>query len=167
MKSRHLTYVLAGLTLLMLLLSVPGSLQQAHERGGFYIFSWEFLAEIPKRLTGPGRFRFMLQPLVAMILGIRSGLMDARVGRPPFLQAVILRPDLRQELVKSALENLLNVVLMGILMDSTFQWVLYGYSYPGAALMIGPLLVTGPYVLARGFTNRIARRRLRSTSLGG
>src|SRR5262249_28812012 len=138
MNSRRLTLVLAGLTVLMLVLSVPGSLRQAGERGSFYVFSWAFIEDLPRRLIGPGRFRFMFQPLMAMILGIRSGIKDARLGRPPFLEGVFFHPDHREEFMKSALENVINVLLMGILLDSCFQWVLYGYSYPAAALLIGP-----------------------------
>lgn len=155
MKSRHLTYVLAGLTLLMLLLSIPGSLRQAHERGGFYLFSWAFLEDIPQRLIGPGRFRFIFQPLMAMILGVLRGLAESRAGRPPLLQAIFLRPDLRRELIKNGLENVVNVLLVGILLDSAFQWVLYGYSYPGAALVVGPVLVLVPYLVARGLAHRL------------
>ena len=40
---RRLTLVLAVLTVLALSLSVPGSLRAAWERGGFYLFSREFL----------------------------------------------------------------------------------------------------------------------------
>jgi hypothetical protein len=35
----RLTSVLAVLTVLALLLSVPGSLREAYERGGFYLFT--------------------------------------------------------------------------------------------------------------------------------
>src|SRR5437868_8007609 len=87
-QGRRVTLMLAGLTLLVLVLSVPGSLVDAYERGGFYLFSSAFFEDIPKRLTGPGRFRFVLQPLMALVLGIRSGLADARAGRPPFLYGV-------------------------------------------------------------------------------
>src|SRR4029453_17212363 len=41
---------------------------------GIYLFSMAFLEDIPRRLTGPGGFRFILQPSVAIFLGIRSGL---------------------------------------------------------------------------------------------
>lgn len=50
---RRLTFVLAGLTLLALALSFPGSLRDAYERGGLYLFSRSFLEDIPKRLAGP------------------------------------------------------------------------------------------------------------------
>ena len=74
--------------MLVLALSVPASLRDAYHRGGFYLFSRDFIEDIPKRLAGPGRFRFILQPLIATILGIRNGLADARAGRPPYLWGI-------------------------------------------------------------------------------
>ena len=85
MRNRRVTLILVSLTLLVLILSLPGSLRDAFERGGFYLFSQAFFEDLPKRLTGPGRFRFVLQPVVAILLGIRDGLLDARAGRPPYL----------------------------------------------------------------------------------
>jgi hypothetical protein len=99
MKSRHTTMVLAGLTLLALLLSVPGSLRDAFNRGGIYLFSSAFLEDIPKRLAGPGRFRFILQPLTAIILGVLNGLADARAGRPPYLYGMLFHRGLRRDFV--------------------------------------------------------------------
>jgi len=148
---------------LVLALSVPGALREAFDRGGFYLFSRAFLEDIPKRLTGSGRFRFVLQPLIATILGIRSGLADARAGRPPYLYGVIFHRDVRRELVRSALESVANVLLMGILVDSVCQWLILGTSYPGAALVVGPVLIMGPYTIARALSNRLARWRRRSS----
>ena len=149
--------VIAGLTIAVLLLSVPASLQYAREHGGFYLFSRDFLTDIPKRLYGPGRFRLLLQPLVATILGIRSGLADARAGRPPYLWGVLFHRSLRRELLKETLATVAMLVLMGILLDSLFQWLILGNSYLGAALVVGPILIVTPYTIARGLTNRLSR----------
>lgn len=147
--------ILAGLTLLVLVWSVPGSLREAFNRGGFYLFSREFFEDIPKRLTGPGRFRFILQPAVAIILGIRMGLADARAGRPAYLYGLLFHRGHRRELVRSGFESVMNLLLMGILLDSIFQWVLFGSSYPGAALVVGPVLIVTPYSVARALSNRV------------
>lgn len=158
MKDRRFTLVLAALTAVTLILSAPASLRDAWERGGFYLFSRDFLEDIPRRLTGPGRFRFVLQPLIAVILGIRAGREDARAGRPPFLSALFFRSDLRKGLLRSGFLALVNLLLMGILLDSVFQWLILGTSYPGAALVVGPVLITVPYAAARGLANRASRR---------
>jgi len=95
-NGRNATVILAALTVLVLALSVPGSLQYAREQRGFYLFSRAFIEDIPKRLTGPGRFRFGLQPLVAILLGVRSGLADARAGLPPYLYGVFFHRAARR-----------------------------------------------------------------------
>jgi hypothetical protein len=159
MRNRRFTLILAAITAAVLLLSAPASLREAWHRGGFYLFSRDFLEDIPRRLTGPGRFRFVLQPLMAIPLGIRSGRDDARTGQLPFLSAVLLHPLRRRDLLKSAFQVIVNVVLVGILMDSLFQWVLFGTSYPGAALVVGPVLIALPYAVARSLSNRIVRSR--------
>lgn len=158
MKPRRLTLVLATLTLCVLALSVPGSLTHAFHQGGFYLFSRAFLEDIPKRLAGPGRFRFILQPALATLLGIRSGLADAHAGRPAYLYGILFDKNRRRELMRSGFESVVNLLLMGILLDSIFQWIILGASYPGPALVVGPVLIAAPYGIARALSNRLARR---------
>jgi hypothetical protein len=106
-----------------------------------------------------GDFQFVLQPLIAVILGIRSGRSDAHEGRPPYLYAVLFHRNLRRELLQSAFATVINLILMGILMDAVFQWIIFGFStsHPGAALVLGPVLILVPYSIARALTNRLAR----------
>jgi hypothetical protein len=158
MKKWHITVILVSLTLFVFALSLPESLCEAFSRGGIYLFSRDFLQDIPARLIGPGRFRFILQPIVATVLGIRSGLADAKAARPPYLYGILFRRDLRLELAKSGFENIVNLLLFGILLDAIFQWIILGVCHPGAALVVGPVMIIGPYVLARAFTNRLSRR---------
>jgi hypothetical protein len=159
MTGRRATALLAGVTLLVLALSVPGSLRDAFDRGGIYLFSRAFLEDIPRRLAGPGRFRFVVQPVIASLLGIRSGRADARAGRPPYLYGLLFHRGLRAELVRSGFGTVVNLLLMGILLDAVFQWVILGVSHPGAALVVGPVLIVGPYSLARALSNHLARLR--------
>ena len=78
---------------------------------------------------------------------------------PPYLYGVLFRRDLRGELVRTGFETVVNLLLMGILLDAVFQWVILGVSHPGAALVVGPVLIVGPYSLARALSNRLARLR--------
>jgi len=85
LRTRHFTFLLASVTLTVLVLSAPGALRDAFESGSIYLFWRAFLDDIPKRLSSVGRFRFVLQPLIAVILGIRSGRRTpTREGRPIF-----------------------------------------------------------------------------------
>ena len=161
MTSRRTTWTLAALTVLVLAFSIPGSLRAALERGNFYVFSREFFEQIPVRLAGPGRFRFFFQPLFAIILGARSGVVDAKLGRPPYLYGLVFDVESRAQLAASAFREVANLLLMGILLDSIFQWVLIGASYPGAALVVGPVLIVTPYAVSRAAANRFVRLRAR------
>jgi hypothetical protein len=157
-SGKRATWILAGLTLLVLALSLPGSLRDISNRGEIYLFSRAFIEDIPKRLTGPGRFRFLLQPAMAIILGFLGGRADARAGRPPYLYGILLHRELRGEFVKSGYETVANLLLMGILLDAIFQWVILGVSHPGAALIVGPVLIVLPYAIARALSNRFSTK---------
>jgi hypothetical protein len=100
-----------------------------------------------------------MQPLIAIILGIRSGLADARSGRPAYLYGVFFHRSLRGELLKGGLATVANLLLMGILLDSLCQWLILGTSYLGAAVVVGPVLIVAPYTAARALSNRVARLR--------
>jgi len=76
---------------------------------------------------------------------------------------VLFNRKLRPELLKSGFASIVNLLLMGILLDSIFQWLILGTSYPGAALVVGPVLIAGPYTLSRALANRCARPRAAST----
>ena len=164
-RKERVTLVLAVVTAFVLAASVPGSLHGVWERGGFYIFSREFLLDLPKRLFGPGRFRFLLQPAVATVRGVAAGRADARAGRAPYLYALLLGSESRGRLARSALGDVANLLLMGILLDSMCQWLILGASYFGAALVVGPVLIALPYAAARALANRattaLERRRAR------
>ncbi|HUM01027.1 MAG TPA: hypothetical protein VL084_01995 [Thermoanaerobaculia bacterium] len=154
------TLVVGLLTLAVLAVSVPGALREAAERGSFYLFSAEFLRDLPKRLAGPGRLRFVLQPLMAILLGIRSARADVAAGRPPYLRGLLFHAGHRAALMKSSLESIATLLLAGILADSVFQWILLGISYPGAAIVVGPVLIGVPYALSRAAAGAVIRRRL-------
>ena len=38
-----------------------------------------------------------------------------------------------------------------------FQWMILGQADPEAALVVGPVLITTPYAIARALANRVAR----------
>ncbi len=162
-----LTWTLVAITAVVLAMSIPGSLRDAWERGGIYLFSHEFLADLPRRLTGPGRFRFIMQPAIATALGIAAGLADQRTGRPPYLRALLFHGPRRGELLHSGARDTVNLVVVGVLLDALCQWFILGVSHPGAALIVGPVLVTGPYALARALANRCASARNRGKRAEG
>jgi hypothetical protein len=151
--------VVFALVILVLVASVPSSLRYAYEHGGFYLFSKQFLIDLPKRLNGPGRFRFVMQPAVAIFLGIRAGIADSRAGRPPYIFSLLSDGKRRWELLKEGLAQVSTLVAFAILLDAISQWLILRAIYPGPALVVGPVLIAFPYSLSRALANRYARAR--------
>ncbi len=149
--------IITLVAVVILLAALPSAVRDTFETGRIYLFSRQFLEELPQRLTGPGRFRFILQPLVAILLGLRGGLGDAREGRPPYLYGLFMSGEHRRELIRSGLTAVRNLVAMGIVLDAVSQLLIYGQVHPGAALVVGPVLICLPYAAARALTNRVAR----------
>lgn len=149
--------IITGLAVLVLVAAIPSAIREALEKGRIYLFSWEFLADLPARLTGPGRLRFVFQPVMAILLGLRGGLADARTGRPPYLMGLLFDPMHRREYVRTGLRTIRDLVCVGIILDVVAQFLIFRQVHPVAALVIGPVLITMPYVLARAVTNRVTR----------
>ncbi len=156
--------VITGLAALVLIAALPSAIREALESGRIYLFSWDFLADIPKRLTGPGRLRFILQPAVAIILGTRGGRADARAGRPPYGYGLFFHAAHRREYLRSGLAAIRDIAAIGIILDAVAQLLIFRQIHPGAALVVGPVLIVAPYTLARGLSNRWARRRAGGTA---
>jgi len=155
-KPRRETLVTVVASLAIAAALVP-AIVDTIETGRVYLFSREFLDDLPARFTGRGRLRFILQPTIAILLGVRGGLADARAGNPPYLLGLLSAGDRRRELLRSGLADVRNLLAMGIVLDLLFQLVLYGSVHPGAALVIGPILICAPYALSRALSNRLAR----------
>ncbi len=121
-----------------------------------YLFSEQFLEDMAARLTGPMSFRFIVQPVVAIILGVRDGIMDSRAGTPPFIFDLLAHPKNRGRSLKSALSRLLVPIIVGTLLDAIAQYLIFKRIHPLPAVMVGAFVMGVPYSLARGVANRIA-----------
>jgi len=154
---RTISTIVTAAAVLILVAAIPSALRDTFETGRVYLFSRQFLEELPQRLTGPGRLRFVLQPAVAILLGWRGGLSDARAGRPPYLYGLLLGTENRKELLRSGLATIRDLLAIGIVLDAVAQLLIYGQVHPGAALVVGPVLIGIPYAVARALTNRVAR----------
>jgi len=107
---------------------------------------------------GSGRFRFVLQPAVAIFFGIRAGISDARAGRAPYILGVLFDSQHRRALLKEAFSQLAVLIATSIQLDAISQFLILHEVFPGAALVVGPVLIALPYSLARAVTNRIVRQ---------
>lgn len=109
------------------------------------------------RLDGPLHFRFIMQPVMAMILAMIGGIKDARLGKPPYLWGAVAHPEYRKEFLKDGWKHAGRIFALAIVLELIYQpYVLHAF-YPGEMLIVAFVLAIVPYVLVRGPANRIAR----------
>jgi hypothetical protein len=150
--------IVAVLALVVIAAAIPFAIADTIEKRRVYLFSSQFLEELPQRFSGTGRFRFILQPLLAILLGVRGGIADVKAGNPPYLFGLFFTSGQRRNLLRNAGEAIGILLALGIILDVVFQLILYREVHPGAALLIGPILICTPYAISRALTNRSVRR---------
>ncbi len=149
--------VLTTLVVVILLAALPSTIRRFIQTGDPYLFSRQFFEDMLARLSGPGRLRFIIQPIVATLLGTRDGVKDALRGLPPFLWALAFHKDHRNHLFRSAVGSVRDLVAVAILLDILSQFLIFREIHTGAALVLGPALISLPYSISRAITNRLAR----------
>ncbi len=117
-----------------------------------------FIEDLMDRVSGPMKFRLVLQPVVAALFAIRSGLKDAKEDRPPYFWAMFTNADSRVDMVRDGWKSVGRVFILGIIMDAIYQFIVFRWFYPAEALLVAALLAFVPYLLIRGPVNRIAKR---------
>lgn len=157
--------VLTSLTVVVLLAALPGAIRRLLETGNPYLFTREFFEDMVSRLSGAGRFRFILQPTVALVIGGRDGVKDARQALPPFLLALSSRAVRRYDLLRSAFLSVRDLVSIAIILDVISQFLILRRVHPAAALVLGPVLIAVPYTVSRALANRISSRRSRQSGV--
>jgi len=101
--------------------------------------------------------RLVVQPIVAGLLAIRSGLKDAREGRPAFLWAAVTNPDYRPELLRQGWKDVGKVFVLAIVLDAIHQLIVHRGVYVGELLIVATTLAIVPYCLIRGPVTCIGR----------
>jgi hypothetical protein len=117
--------------------------------------------DILARPDGPMTFRFILQPAMAAIAALRDGVKDARLGRRPYLWAImrgVRSVEGRGGRLWEGIVATARILILGIVMDTIYQWLEFKTFYPVQAAVIAVLLAFVPYLLLRGPFERIARR---------
>jgi hypothetical protein len=113
------------------------------------------------RLSGPMRFRLVLQPLMAAFFAIRSGMADAREGKPPYFWELASDPAQRAAELRDGWKSVGRVFLLAVALDVVYQIIVSRFVYPGEAILVAFILAIVPYVILRGLVTRIARRTAR------
>jgi hypothetical protein len=110
------------------------------------------------RVTGPMKFRLVLQPAMAIFFAVRGGLKDAREGKPPYFWGLFTDRGEREAMLKNGWKSVGRVFILAVVLDAIYQFIELRWFYPGEAVIVAIILAIVPYLLVRGPVNRIARR---------
>jgi len=157
--------ILTALAIAILLAALPAAIRRLVRTGNPYLLTRQFSEDMLARFSGTGRLRFILQPMAALLVGVRDGKKDSRVGCPPFLSALLFERSRRTDLLRSAFTSVRDLVAIAIILDVISQFLIFREVHPGAALVLGPVLIAVPYSISRALANRIARRRSQQASV--
>lgn len=118
-----------------------------------------FVADLTDRVSGPMKFRLLLQPVMAAIFAVKSGLSDARAGKPPYFWALFTDPAHRRDMLRDGWKSVGKVFVLAMVLDVIYQVIVMRFVYPGEVIIVAVLLAIVPYLIVRGLVTRLARSR--------
>jgi hypothetical protein len=117
-----------------------------------------FSENLIDRVSGPMKFRLILQPLMASILAFRSGLLDARAGKEPYFWSLFTNPADRAERIRDGWQSVGRVYILAIVLDVVYQLMEFRFVYPLEAVTVAFILAFLPYLTLRGLVTRLVRK---------
>jgi hypothetical protein len=118
-----------------------------------------FFGDLVDRVSGTMKFRLFLQPIMAAFFAIRSGLKDAKAGKPPYFWSLVSDPAHRVDRIKDGWKSVGRVFLLALVLDVVYQIIAERFVYPGEAITVAVLLAIVPYLILRGLVTRLARKK--------
>jgi hypothetical protein len=94
---------------------------------------------------------------MAAFFAIRSGLADAREGKPPYFWALLTGETSREAMIESGWKSVGRVFILAVVLDVVYQLYVYKWVYPIQALTVAFMLAIVPYLVLRGLVTRLAR----------
>ena len=120
---------------------------------------WKLFADqLQDRVSGPMKFRIVLQPVMATFLAFRSGLNDAKIGARPYFWSLLVTPGRRQrlEIIKDGWKSVGRLFLLAFTLDLVYQIFVQSSFHLRAAIIVAFFLAIVPYLIVRGPVTRIA-----------
>jgi hypothetical protein len=117
-----------------------------------------FATQMAARVSGPMKFRLVLQPLMASFFAIRAGLADARSGKPPYFWGLVSDSADRVGMLEGGWKDVGKVFILAIVLDVVYQIIVFRFVYPGEALVVAVILAILPYLILRGLVTRMLRK---------
>jgi hypothetical protein len=111
--------------------------------------------DMSDRITGPMKFRLILQPVMASIFAIVAGLKDAKLGNPPYFWSLFTNSGHRAEMLRDGWKSVGKVFVLAMVLDIVFQIRVLNTVYPGEVIIVAFLLAIVPYLLLRGLVTRL------------
>jgi hypothetical protein len=119
---------------------------------------WERVgSQLLARVSGPMKFRLVLQPCMAAFFAIRAGLEDVKAGRPPWFWELVSNPPEREDMLKEAWKRIGKVFILAMVLDVVYQLIVLHTVYPGEMIIVAFALAIVPYLILRGPVVRVAR----------
>ncbi len=113
--------------------------------------------DLADRVSGPMKFRLVLQPMMAAVFAIVSGLRDAKLGEPPYFWSLATEPSRRIEMLRDGWKSIGKLFVVALALDVIYQLIVRHSVYPGEVLIVAILLAIVPYLILRGLVTRLAR----------
>lgn len=123
-----------------------------------YAFLARWWGDLVGGIDGPLASRFIVQSVTAAILAIRAGCNDAQTGRPAFGWIMFTDPVRRRGLLREGWNEIQKVFIAAVVIDLTYEIVVFRAIYPGQSLIVAASLALPPYLFLRGPFNRLAWR---------
>jgi hypothetical protein len=116
------------------------------------------------RVSGPMKFRLVLQPAMAAFFAIRSGLADARAGKTPYFWCLLSDPSQRSDMIKDGWKSVGRVFILAVVLDVVYQIIVLRFVYVGEALIVAFILAILPYLILRGLVTRLVRKKIAAST---
>jgi hypothetical protein len=124
-------------------------------------------SQLLARVSGPMKFRLVLQPAMAAFFAIRSGLADARAGKPPYFWALLWDHGQREDMMKDGWKSVGRVFILALVLDAVYQLIVLHAVYTGEMIIVAFVLAILPYLILRGLVTRLARSKIAASERAG
>lgn len=118
---------------------------------------YRIFENLTDRVSGPMKFRLILQPLMAITFAILDGRKDAQEGKPPYFWALFTNPGHRRDLLQNGWKSVGKIFIIALVLDAVYQYIELRWFFPFEALLVAFILAIVPYLALRGPANRILR----------
>src|SRR5260370_17119612 len=99
------------------------------------------VSKLVARVSGPMKFRLVLQPTMAAFFAIRSGLADARAGKPPYFWGLLSDRGQREAMIKDGWNSVGRGFILALLLYAVYQLIALHPVHFGEMLIV-PLFPT-------------------------